>query len=111
MLYSKGDVQQAYFGESYLEEVIGRDENLLSAFSPVNHVSKLKSDLLIVHGREDQRAPIEQARALMKALDGAGISYRKHIEDKEGHGFFSEENKLEYYQLVADFLGDHLNLE
>lgn len=110
MLYSKGDVQQAYFGELYLEKVIGKDESPLAEFSPVNHVRKLKSELLIVHGREDQRAPINQARALMKALDDAGIKYRKHIEDKEGHGFFSAENKLEYYELVADFPGDQLDL-
>lgn len=110
MLYSQGDVQQAYFGESYLEKVIGKDERLLAEFSPVNHIAGLKSELLIVHGREDQRAPISQARALMKALDEAGISYLKHIEDKEGHGFFSEENKLEYYRLVADFLIDQLEL-
>lgn len=111
MLYSSGDVQQSYFGKSYLEKVIGTDKTTLADFSPVNHVSGLKSDLLIVHGRADQRAPISQARALMTALDRAEVKYQKHIEDKEGHGFFSEENKLEYYQLVARFLSGQLTLK
>lgn len=110
MLFRKGDVQQFYSGKAYLEQVLGDDRDELMAFSPVYQVSKLKAKMLIVHGVEDQRAPISHARKLMKALDAKGKPYEAHIEKKEGHGFFSAENKLAYYRLVAGFLQQELGI-
>lgn len=110
LLFSRGDVQQTYFGQAYLEEVLGTDTTQLAAFSPINHVDKLKAKLLIVHGTEDQRAPVIHARKLIKALEKSNKPFEARIEDKEGHGFFSAENKLAYYRVVKQFLAEALAL-
>jgi dipeptidyl aminopeptidase/acylaminoacyl peptidase len=63
---------------------------------------------LIVHGKDDDRAPIEHAELLMKVMDEAGKPYETLIRDKEGHGFFSEDNRKDYYMLLVRFLNKHL---
>lgn len=109
MMYKKGDIPRQYLGKAYLEEVLGDDLDELAAYSPVNHVGRLKADLLIVHGEEDERTPIEQAEALMSALEKAGIPFESHIEGKEGHGILKESNRLVYFDLVSRFLNRHLS--
>ena len=104
MLYKKGDVKDVYSGKAYLDEVLGTDEAILRAYSPVHHIDKLKAKLLIVHGEADQRAPIQHARVLMGALDDAGIAYESQIEAGEGHGLLSLENRLEYFRTVSRFI-------
>lgn len=108
LLYEKGDVQQSYAGDGFLKKVIGEKRNLPTSFSPVHNVEKLNTPVLVIHGVEDQRAPVTHARALMKALKKHKKPFQSHIEDKEGHGFFSDENRYEYFQLVKTFLKKHL---
>lgn len=40
----------------------------------------------------------------MKALDKANIPYEKLIKDKEGHGFYKQENIGEANKKIVDFL-------
>ena len=44
----------------------------------------------------------------MAALDQQGVAYQSHIESKEGHGILKESNRLEYFQLVSEFLTTHI---
>ncbi len=66
--------------------------------------------MLIVHGGEDERAPIEQAESLEAALKKAKHPYEITILDDEGHGFYKEEHRTLYYKKVLAFLEDHLKL-
>ena len=115
MLYTKGDIggntgnyRFQRGGSIYLDETLGVDKAEQLRQSPVANVSRLKAPVLIVHGKDDDRAPIEHAELLMKVMDEAGKPYETLIRDKEGHGFFSEDNRKDYYTLLVRFLNKHL---
>ncbi|QFU25467.1 S9 family peptidase [Shewanella eurypsychrophilus] len=108
MLYNEGDIKTTRWGDAYLDKTLGSDKAEQRAQSPVNHVSKLKAPVLIIHGEDDERAPIEHAEALKKALDKAGHPYEWLVKDKEGHGFYKEQNILEANKAILSFLDKHL---
>jgi dipeptidyl aminopeptidase/acylaminoacyl peptidase len=108
MMHDKGDIQQRKSGRNYLDEVIGKDAAELKANSPVNLVDKLKAPVLIVHGEADERAPFAHAKALRNALDKAHKPYEWFAVAKEGHGFYTEEHRRQFYEKLEAFLAKHL---
>lgn len=109
MLYGEGDIKNLKWGDSYLDTTLGKDVAVQKAQSPVYHVDKLKAPVLLIHGKEDQRAPIEHAEKLRKALDKKNHPYEWLVKDKEGHGFYNEANILEANKAILAFLKKHLN--
>lgn len=110
LMFEEGDVAQRSSGVAYLERVLGTDEKQLKAFSPSYNVDKLKVPVLIVHGGEDQRAPIEQAESLIDALKKADKPYQYYLLEDEGHGFYKPEHRLKYFKKVLAFLEKPLQL-
>ncbi|GGQ22895.1 alpha/beta hydrolase family protein [Shewanella litoralis] len=110
-MYKTGDVPESYSGGAYLEEVLGTDIQRLRAMSPTHNVSKLKAKVLLIHGEEDERAPIEQYEAMAKALEQANYPFQKEIWRKEGHGFFNAENREKYYDIMLKFIKENLNVK
>ena len=84
------------------------DSKRLKETSPINLVERIKAPLMVVHGARDPRVEINQAYALMDALDTHDKEYVKLIKNKEGHGFRKEENRLELYKMMDEFLQRHL---
>lgn len=92
----------------YLEKMLGKDwENQMDARSPTFHVDKIKAKLLLVHGTEDVRVPIENSYVLEKKLKEAGIKYET-IYKKDGHGFQKIDNRLALYEKLLSFLDKHI---
>lgn len=108
LLTELGDIPRLAWGKAFLEKVIGSDPAQLAAFSPVNRVDQLKAHLLIAHGRHDERAPMEHATALKKALDKSGKPYEWLEFTDETHGFYSESNQQIYFTKVQQYLAQHL---
>lgn len=110
MMFEEGDVAGRRTGQRYLKRVLGEDSEQLKAFSPSYNIDKLKAPVLVVHGGEDQRAPIEQAESLIAALKKEEHTYEYLLLEDEGHGFYNEEHQLQYYKRTMDFLKKHLEL-
>ena len=108
LLYTKGDVQKVWGGKGYLERVVGTDEANLNAFSPVNHAGNIKANAILIHGEEDQRAPIAHAKAMRRALKDAGKDVEWIEIAQSGHGAFSMKSKLELYEGLLAFLDSNL---
>ena len=108
LLYKRGDITDFYWGDAYLEEVIGRDAEQLRQFSPVHNVAALKSPLLIAHGKRDQRAPYEHAQRLTRELDKQNKKYEFFVRGHEAHGFYDTDNQVEYMTKALAFLDKHL---
>ncbi|MFQ6372812.1 alpha/beta hydrolase family protein [Shewanella sp. YIC-542] len=108
LLFEEGDVQQSASGTGYLNQVLGNDEHTLQRMSPARHVDKLKAALLLVHGGNDERAPIAQLETLESALQQQQYPYQKMVIDDEGHGFFNDAHRAAFYQQLLDFLNRHL---
>lgn len=110
MMFEEGDVQESTRGVSYLKRTLGTDKALWDAQSPTKHVNKLKANLLLVHGGEDERAPIEQYNALTEALDKHNYPYESLVLSNEGHGFYKDEHRAKYYEKMLSFLKTNLKL-
>jgi dipeptidyl aminopeptidase/acylaminoacyl peptidase len=96
-----GDVTEKTFGDAYLDKVLGRDQAQLKAYSPVYQASKLKANVLLMHGSLDERAPIEHAEKLKAALNAANKPFEwVKIDD--------EANRELYFNRVLAFLGQNL---
>ncbi|MFP4529818.1 MAG: S9 family peptidase [Halodesulfurarchaeum sp.] len=102
-----------HFRTELLEKYLGTPEdapNLYDERSPVTHVRNIESPLLIVHGTNDRRVPISQARIMRDALVEAGYELGEdgHFEydelGEEGHASSDIDQKIRLFELLADFL-------
>ena len=102
MLYDEGDIKTIKWGGKYLDKTLGQDPAKIKTMSPVQQADKLEAPIIIVSGKEDQRAPIEHAYALADALKEAGKEHELIIVEKEGHGFRKPENRLMLYKKMLE---------
>jgi len=112
-----------HFRTELMEKYLGTPEDspdLYEERSPVTHAGNLDAPVLIVHGVNDRRVPVSQARIFRAALEEAGyeegptpgeadpgethgdFEYRELGE--EGHASSDQEQKLRMFRLLADFL-------
>lgn len=108
MLYEEGDITSVKWGDAFLDKTLGTDIAQQHAQSPVYHADKLKAPILIIHGEDDKRAPLEHAEKLREALEEHNKPYEWLIKDKEGHGFYNEANILEANQKILSFLNKYI---
>lgn len=104
LLYKEGDTIETHWGKSFWKQTIGEDKERLKLFSPINHINRLETPLLVVHGVKDKRAPISHAEALKEQLEEHDKIFEWLIFDYEGHSIYNDDNRLEYYQKVVKFL-------
>lgn len=86
----------------------GEDRERLEAASPLNYVEKIEDPVFIVHGKKDVRVDIKHAERLRDRMDELGKPYEWLVKSNEGHGFQKQENILELYGRIDDFLARHL---
>ncbi|SFL45812.1 Dipeptidyl aminopeptidase/acylaminoacyl peptidase [Halogranum rubrum] len=103
-----------------LERYLGDPEANAALYeerSAVTHVDKLAATLCIIHGVNDPRCPISQARLFRDALldagyeEGDGGDFEYNELGEEGHGSTDIDNKIRSFELVADFLERRMPVE
>jgi dipeptidyl aminopeptidase/acylaminoacyl peptidase len=99
-----GDVPHTRFGRGFVRTAVGADEGALRAASPVHDAEKLRARVLLVHGEEDERAPLAHAEKLRDALAAEGRPPAWLVEPREGHGFYDEGARERMWARVIAFL-------
>lgn len=107
-MLTHGDVQRRVSGETYLRDWIGNDRAKLEAASPNRLAGRIKVPVFLAAGGEDERAPIEHSRMMEDALRKAGVPVETLYYDTEGHGFYKEEHRQEFYTRLLAFLSRSL---
>lgn len=97
-------------GNNYLDDFVGATPEKLFAASPASQIDKLKAPVLIVHGEEDKRVPISNAKALRKALDERHLPYEWLVKAGEGHGFYLPENRNDFFVKLLAFLDKNIGV-
>jgi dipeptidyl aminopeptidase/acylaminoacyl peptidase len=103
-----GDITRASWGLDFMRETWCATDEECKKDSPINYIDRLKANVMIIHGTEDQRVPVAQAETLMKELDRRGIPYEKMIKTKEGHGFVDVDNREELFERLVAFLNKNI---
>jgi protease II len=79
-----------------------RDPKMKAFFekiSPANRVDKIKSDLLVIHGKNDPRVPFAEAQQIAAKVREKGRPVWTVYAANEGHGFGKKEN-VDYLRAV-----------
>ncbi len=84
------------------------DEAFLLEISPLTHADRIKAPLLIVHGVNDPRVPIGEARQMADAIRARGGVVDTLIFADEGHGAGKLTNRLVYYRKMVEFFDKYL---
>ncbi len=108
LMYDKGDIQTVLRGVNYLQRALGTDQEDLKQRSPVYNADKIKTAVLLLHGKDDERAPFEHALRMRAASRKAGNPPEWISEWGEGHGFFNEKNRADAYEAILKFFAKHL---
>jgi dipeptidyl aminopeptidase/acylaminoacyl peptidase len=108
LMFEKGDIQSVESGINYLEKAVGTDAEELKRRSPVYNADRIKAKVLLLHGKLDERVPLEHAKRMRAALERAGNPPEWSTEWGEGHGFFDEGNRAAAYERILEFLAKHL---
>lgn len=76
----------------------------LAALSPVNMADRIKVPVLLVAGGADARAPMQQSRAMERALRARQVPVETLYVSSEGHGFTTQAHQRRFYTQLLDFL-------
>jgi dipeptidyl aminopeptidase/acylaminoacyl peptidase len=84
------------------------DREFLLSASPITRVDDMRAPLMLIHGENDPRVPVGEARQLHGLLQARGVDCELLIYDDEGHGLAKRVNRLDAYPRMFDFLRRHL---
>jgi dipeptidyl aminopeptidase/acylaminoacyl peptidase len=77
--------------------------------SPVKLAERIKQPVMFYAGADDRRTPLEQTRAMVRALERAGNPPKAVIiKAEEGHGYGKLENQVDLYTQVFRFLDESI---
>jgi len=77
-------------------------------FNPASFVSRWKTPMLVIHGEQDFRVPVEQGISTFTALQRRGVESRLLVFPDENHWVLKPENSVLWHKTVFDWLGRHL---
>lgn len=80
----------------------------LAGVSPNRLADRIKAPVFLAAGGEDQVAPIEHSKMMEQALRKVGTPVETLYYDTEGHGFYVEAHRREFYTRLLAFLARHL---
>ncbi len=95
------------YTERYLqtpqENASGYDEN-----SPINHVSKLKGNFLLVHGTADDNVHVQNSMQMIEALIQANKQFDWAIYPDKNHGIYGGKTRIQLFNKMTNFVKEKL---
>ena len=95
------------YTERYLqtpqENASGYDDN-----SPINHVSKLKGNFLLIHGTADDNVHVQNSMQMIEALVQANKQFDWAIYPDKNHGIFGGKTRIQLYNKMTNFIKEKL---
>jgi dipeptidyl aminopeptidase/acylaminoacyl peptidase len=102
------------YWEPYLQmmyEMVGNPETdslQMAATSPSLNADKIKTPLFVAQGANDPRVKKAESDQMVEALKARGIIVEYMVKDNEGHGFYNQENRFDFYRAMEKFLSENL---
>lgn len=76
--------------------------------SPISHVTKVKTPVLILHGKEDKRVPVSQGIEFYRALKKLGVTTKCVLYPRAGHGIREQAHQIDLMNRVLDWFNTYL---
>lgn len=96
------------FEARYLDGLVGplpEAEHVYMERSPLSHLDRLRTPMLIEQGLDDEVVPPSQSEAVRDALVGNGVPHAYLAFEGEGHGFRRAETVVRALEAELAFLG------
>ncbi len=77
--------------------------------SPIHHIDRLQAPLLLTHGSQDSRVPLDESQRMYDAATEASKPVYLEIFEGQGHGIRGLDNRLRYYRAIFQFLEDQVD--
>ncbi len=85
------------------ENAAGYDHN-----SPINHVDKLKGNLLLIHGSADDNVHVQNSMQMIEALVQANKQFDWAIYPDKNHGIYGGKTRIQLYNKMTNFVKEKL---
>lgn len=93
---------------TWMEDWVGDDVATLAAVSPTTLATRIRVPVFLAAGGKDEIAPLAHSERMEKALKSAGVPVETLYFKTEGHGFYTEPHRREYYTRLLGFFSRHL---
>ena len=108
MLEQTSDYRRASRRAEYGDERKPDVRAALEDVAPARRADRIRSPLLVIHGRNDPRVPVAEAQRIRDAVRSAGGDVWYLVAEDEGHGFSKKSNADHQARVTALFLQEHL---
>jgi dipeptidyl aminopeptidase/acylaminoacyl peptidase len=98
------DLRRVEYGDERKPEM----RAILERISPAARADRIRSALLVVHGRNDPRVPFSEAEQIVAKVRAQGRPVWTVYADNEGHGFARKENRDYLSAATALFFQEQL---
>jgi len=85
------------------ENASGYDDN-----SPINHVSKLKGNFLLIHGTADDNVHVQNSMQMIEALVQANKQFDWAIYPDKNHGIYGGYTRIQLYNKMTNYIKEKL---
>lgn len=106
-------VSRPYLESNWLAYVGDPDdpaqEAEMLARSPITHVDRITTPLLVAHGANDSRVARSESDTIVDSLRSRGVTVEYLLADDEGHGFGNPENRIRLQYAIENHLAKHLD--
>jgi dipeptidyl-peptidase 4 len=85
------------------ENANGYDDN-----SPINHVDKLKGNLLLIHGSADDNVHVQNSMQMIEALVQANKQFDWAVYPDKNHGIYGGKTRIQLYNKMTNFVKEKL---
>ena len=85
-----------------------KDADFLESVSPLNFVDRIKAPLMVIHGANDPRVPVEEAEQMVSTLRSRGREVEYLRYEDEGHGLAKAKNRADAWPRVVGFFNKHM---
>lgn len=100
-----------YYDSIYTERYMQTPQENASGYdnnSPINHVSKLKGDFLLIHGTADDNVHVQNTMKMVEALVQANKQFDWAIYPDKNHGIYGGKTRLQLYTKMTNFIKEKL---
>ncbi|HTA62572.1 MAG TPA: prolyl oligopeptidase family serine peptidase [Bacteroidia bacterium] len=85
-----------------------KDSVMLAKVSAALHADNIKCPVFISCGANDPRVNKAESDQMVAALRKRGVAVEYMVKGDEGHGFYNQDNKFDYYSTMEKFLDKYV---
>ena len=100
-----------YYDSIYTERYMGLPKDNGEGYddnSPINHVSDLKGNYLLVHGTADDNVHYQNSAEMVNALVRANKQFDQFAYPDRNHGIYGGTTRLHLFDLMTDWVLENL---